>query len=90
MARKGIQLPFFRRKARLSIASVSVDQKRCRRCGLCTRLVPEVFHFDENGNVETASGVTLENQAFVLSAVSRCPAVALEAVKIDSQGERSA
>ena len=76
---KGFRLPFREKQNAMEIARVTINRKRCVRCGLCTKLAPAVFHFDAEGNVEAIAGAVPKNQGLILSAISRCPAIALEA-----------
>lgn len=71
----------FKRRRPLQIRQVTIHQEKCAHCGLCTRLAPEVFQFDRDGNVRAAAGITLNNQGLVISAINHCPAIAIDMVR---------
>ena len=55
-----------------------VDQDKCLRCGMCTGICPDVFQFDDEGNIKVNNeNINEENIENVNEAVTSCPAAAI-------------
>jgi ferredoxin len=55
-----------------------VDQDKCLRCGMCTGICPEVFSFDDEGNIKVNNDIINEgNINEVKEAESSCPVSAI-------------
>ena len=53
-----------------------VDQDKCLRCGMCTGICPDVFQFDDEGNIKV-NNEKIDNLDEVMEAVSSCPVTAI-------------
>ena len=53
-----------------------VDQDKCLRCGMCTGICPDVFQFDDEGNIKV-NNEKINNLDEVMEAVSSCPVTAI-------------
>ena len=67
------------------LETVQLRHDFCRRCGLCTKILPDVFAFGDDGQIIVKSNVTHDNREKVLSASARCPAAAIVLKKIRNQ-----
>ena len=55
-----------------------VDQDKCLRCGMCTGICPDVFQFDDEGNIKVNNDIiNEENINEVKEAESSCPVTAI-------------
>ena len=55
-----------------------VNQDKCLRCGMCTGICPEVFSFDDEGNIKVNNDIINEgNINEVKEAESSCPVSAI-------------
>ena len=55
-----------------------VDQDKCLRCGMCTGICPDVFQFDDEGNIKVNNEIIDEgNIDSVNEAVNSCPVGAI-------------
>lgn len=62
-----------------------VDQDKCLRCGMCTGICPEVFSFDDEGNIKVNNDIINEgNINEVKEAESSCP---VSAIGINEENE---
>jgi ferredoxin len=59
---------------------VTVDFDRCEGHGLCTLAAPEVFSFDDRGNLRVSERTGPDHRAAVEESVRTCPALAIELV----------
>jgi ferredoxin len=57
---------------------VTVDYDRCEGHGLCTLAAPEVFSFDDRGNLEVLERPGPGHRAAVEQSVRTCPALAIQ------------
>ena len=66
-----------------------IDNKRCLRCGMCTGIEPDVFEFNDAGDIEIKEDkITEENKKLVEEAKNTCPVKAIEEVeeeKVDTE-----
>ncbi len=53
-----------------------VDQDKCLRCGMCTGICPDVFSFDDEGNIKV-NNENINNLEEVMEAVNSCPVTAI-------------
>ena len=53
-----------------------VDNDKCLRCGMCTGICPDVFQFDDEGNIKV-NNEKINNLDEVMEAVSSCPVTAI-------------
>ena len=59
-----------------------IDQDRCLRCGMCNGIEPDVFEFNDDGNIEIKEeNITEENKEMVMNAKNSCPVGAIEEVE---------
>lgn len=56
---------------------VSVDYDRCEGHGLCVVSAPDVFSFDDRGNLQVVERPAAEQRAAVEESVRMCPALAI-------------
>jgi len=56
---------------------VTVDYDRCEGHGLCTLSAPDVFSFDNRGNLDVLERVGAEHRAAVEESARMCPALAI-------------
>ena len=55
-----------------------VNNDKCLRCGMCTGICPDVFSFDDEGNIKVNNEIiNEENINSVNEAVSACPVTAI-------------
>ena len=55
-----------------------VDQDKCLRCGMCTGICPDVFQFDDEGNIKVNNeNINEEIISSVNEAVTSCPVTAI-------------
>lgn len=55
-----------------------VDQDKCLRCGMCTGICPDVFSFDDEGNIKVNNEIiNADNEENVKEAMSSCPVSAI-------------
>ena len=55
-----------------------VDQDKCLRCGMCTGICPDVFSFDDEGNIKVNNEIiNEENINEVKEAENSCPVSAI-------------
>ena len=55
-----------------------VDQNKCLRCGMCTGICPDVFSFDDEGNIKVNNEIIDEgNTDGVNEAMNSCPVSAI-------------
>ena len=55
-----------------------VDQDKCLRCGMCTGICPDIFAFDDEGNIKVNNElINEENINEVNDAVNSCPVTAI-------------
>ena len=54
-----------------------VDQDKCLRCGMCTGICPDVFSFDDEGNIKVNNDIIEENIEAVNEAMNSCPVSAI-------------
>ena len=55
-----------------------VDQDKCLRCGMCTGICPDVFSFDDEGNIKVNNeNINNENIGSVKEAKDSCPVSAI-------------
>ena len=54
-----------------------VDQDKCLRCGMCTGICPDVFSFDDEGNIKVNNDIIEENIESVNEAMNSCPVSAI-------------
>ena len=55
-----------------------VDQDKCLRCGMCTGICPDVFQFDDEGNIKVNNEIINdENIDGVNEAMNSCPVSAI-------------
>ena len=55
-----------------------VDQDKCLRCGMCTGICPDVFSFDDEGNIKVNNEIIDEgNTDSVNDAMNSCPVTAI-------------
>jgi ferredoxin len=59
---------------------VTVDYDRCEGHGLCTLAAPEVFSFDERGNLQVFERPGPDHRAAIEESVRTCPALAIQLV----------
>lgn len=56
-----------------------VDNEKCLRCGMCTGYAPEVFEFNDEGDIEIKNElINEENKEQVEEAKKSCPVQAIE------------
>jgi ferredoxin len=60
---------------------VTVDNDRCEGHGLCTLAAPEVFSFDNRGNLQVVERPDPGHLAAVEESVRTCPALAIQLTK---------
>ena len=53
-----------------------VDNDKCLRCGMCTGICPDVFSFDDEGNIKV-NNENINNLEEVMEAVNSCPVTAI-------------
>ena len=58
-----------------------IDQEKCLRCGMCTGICPDVFSFDDEGNIKVNNELINENINEVKEAASSCPVTAISEVE---------
>ena len=57
---------------------IKVDQDKCLRCGMCTGICPDIFQFDDEGNIKVNNeNINEENIENVNEAVTSCPVTAI-------------
>ena len=56
---------------------VTVDFDRCEGHGLCTVSAPDVFSFDDRGNLQVVDRPAAQHRAAVEESVRTCPALAI-------------
>jgi ferredoxin len=56
---------------------VTVDYDRCEGHGLCTLAAPDVFSFDNRGNLQVVERPDPRHLAGVAQSVGACPALAI-------------
>lgn len=56
---------------------VTVDYDRCEGHGLCTLSAPEVFSYDDRGNLQVVERPGAAQRAAVEESVRMCPALAI-------------
>ena len=62
-----------------------VDQDKCLRCGMCTGICPDVFSFDDEGNIKVNNDIINdENINSVNEAKDSCP---VSAISMDKENE---
>ena len=62
-----------------------VDQDKCLRCGMCTGICPDVFSFDDEGNIKVNNDIINdENINSVNEAKDSCP---VSAISMDEENE---
>ena len=55
-----------------------VNQDKCLRCGMCTGICPDVFEFDDEGNIKVNNDImNEENIESVNEAMNSCPVNAI-------------
>ena len=55
-----------------------VDQDKCLRCGMCTGICPDVFQFDDEGNIKVNNEIINEELIdSVNEAKESCPVSAI-------------
>ena len=55
-----------------------VDQDKCLRCGMCTGICPDVFSFDDEGNIKVNNEIINEELIdSVNEAMESCPVSAI-------------
>lgn len=55
-----------------------VDNDKCLRCGMCTGICPDVFSFDDEGNIKVNNEIIdEENTGGVNEAMNSCPVAAI-------------
>lgn len=58
-----------------------VDNDKCLRCGMCTGIAPDVFEFNDDGEIKVNNNLINEdNIEDVNTAKKTCPANAIEKV----------
>jgi ferredoxin len=62
---------------------LKIDNERCLRCGMCAASFPEVFDFDDEGNIKvTNENINEENIEEIKNfKENACPVGAIEEVK---------
>ena len=53
-----------------------VDNEKCLRCGMCTGICPDVFQFDDEGNIKV-NNEKIDNIDEVMEVVNSCPVTAI-------------
>jgi len=62
-----------------------VDNDKCLRCGMCTGICPDVFSFDDEGNIKVNNDIISgDNIDSVKEAESSCP---VSAIGINEENE---
>lgn len=62
-----------------------VDNDKCLRCGMCTGICPDVFSFDDEGNINVNNdAINEENISEVKEASNSCP---VSAIGINEENE---
>lgn len=61
-----------------------VDNNKCLRCGMCTGICPDVFSFDDEGNIKVNNEIIEENTDGAKEAMNSCP---VSAISIDQENE---
>lgn len=65
-----------------------VDNDKCLRCGMCTGICPDVFSFDDEGNIKVNNEIINEsNINEVTEAKDSCP---VSAINIEKEEENKA
>ena len=65
-----------------------IDNDRCLRCGMCTSIEPEVFEFDDAGDIKINEENIVEgNVELVEQAIDTCPVKAIEEEKKEDTNE---
>lgn len=54
-----------------------VDNDKCLRCGMCTGICPDVFSFDDEGNIKVNNEIIEENIDSANEAMNSCPVSAI-------------
>ena len=55
-----------------------VDQDKCLRCGMCTGICPDVFNFDDEGNIKVINdNINEDNIGEAKEAMNSCPVSAI-------------
>lgn len=55
-----------------------VDQDKCLRCGMCTGIAPDLFEFDDEGNIKVNNEkINEENVNDAKEAKNSCPVSAI-------------
>jgi ferredoxin len=57
---------------------VTVDYDRCEGHGLCTLSAPDVFSFDDRGNLEVVERPGARHRPAIEQSVRTCPALAIQ------------
>lgn len=61
---------------------IKIDNDRCLRCGMCAATEPDVFEFNDDGDIEVKEeNITEENKEIVEQAINSCPVGAIEEEK---------
>ena len=62
-----------------------VDNEKCLRCGMCTGIEPDVFEFNDEGDIKVNNDkINSKNRDQVLDAMNSCPAEAIQMVMDDT------
>ena len=66
-----------------------IDNDRCLRCGMCAATEPDVFVFNDDGDIEVKEeNINEENKELVEQAKDSCPVQAIE--KVEDKKENDA
>ena len=61
---------------------LKVDNNKCLKCGMCHANFPDVFEFNDNGDIEVKNeNIIEENKEEIEEFKNVCPGVAIEEVK---------
>ena len=64
---------------------LKIDQDKCLRCGMCTGFEPDVFEFNDEGNIEIKEeNINEDNKENVEEAKNSCPVQAIQEEKEDN------
>ena len=62
-----------------------VDNDKCLRCGMCTGICPDIFSFDDEGNIKVSNeNINDENINEVKEAKDSCP---VSAINLNQENE---
>jgi ferredoxin len=66
---------------------MKVDNEKCLRCGMCAVTYPEVFSFNDDGDIEVNNDNINEDNKDEINdfAENSCPASAIEKEKVDTE-----